>query len=159
MMDHRDVREQLELAAVEPGGLDRVMAGDTIDAAALVSHLAGCEDCLAEFGRLRKAVRGLPPDPSNAELHDVRIRGKRARYAAELARNRPVVAWRRAIVAGARARVQGRRIPGSHWAISGGCGVSIEDWSGDDRVMIGCGMGHVPPRSQRFLHFFVPRNF
>jgi hypothetical protein len=77
--------------------------------------------------------------------------------AAELARGKPVAAWRRAIVAGASARIQGRRIPGSHWASSGGCGTHIEEWSGDDNVMIGCGMGHVAPRSQRFLHFFVPR--
>lgn len=38
-----------------------------------------------EFARLRRAVRALPRDPSDDELHDVRIRGKRARYAAELA--------------------------------------------------------------------------
>jgi CHAD domain-containing protein len=39
----------------------------------------------AEFKRLRKAVKGLPADPSDEELHAVRIKGKRARYAAELA--------------------------------------------------------------------------
>jgi CHAD domain-containing protein len=38
-----------------------------------------------EFGKLRKAVRALPADPADEELHAVRIRGKRARYAAELA--------------------------------------------------------------------------
>jgi CHAD domain-containing protein len=38
-----------------------------------------------EFRKLRKAVRSLPSDPSDDELHAVRIRGKRARYAAELA--------------------------------------------------------------------------
>jgi CHAD domain-containing protein len=38
-----------------------------------------------EFRKLRKAVRALSPDPSDDELHAVRIRGKRARYAAELA--------------------------------------------------------------------------
>jgi CHAD domain-containing protein len=38
-----------------------------------------------EFRKLRKAVRRLPPEPSDDELHAVRIRGKRARYAAELA--------------------------------------------------------------------------
>ncbi len=38
-----------------------------------------------EFRKLRKAVKALPPDPSDDELHAVRIRGKRARYAAELA--------------------------------------------------------------------------
>jgi CHAD domain-containing protein len=34
---------------------------------------------------LRKAVRGLEDDPSDEALHRVRIKGKRARYAAELA--------------------------------------------------------------------------
>ena len=38
-----------------------------------------------EFRKLRKAVKTLPPDPPDDELHAVRIRGKRARYAAELA--------------------------------------------------------------------------
>jgi CHAD domain-containing protein len=39
----------------------------------------------AEFRRLRKAVRRLPSDYSDEELHAVRIKAKRARYAAELA--------------------------------------------------------------------------
>lgn len=38
-----------------------------------------------EFRSLRKRVRNLPPDPSDDELHRVRIKTKRARYAAELA--------------------------------------------------------------------------
>jgi CHAD domain-containing protein len=38
-----------------------------------------------EFRKLRKAVRALPVDPPDDELHAVRIRGKRSRYAAELA--------------------------------------------------------------------------
>jgi CHAD domain-containing protein len=38
-----------------------------------------------EFARLRKAVKALPADPPDDELHATRIRGKRARYAAELA--------------------------------------------------------------------------
>jgi CHAD domain-containing protein len=39
----------------------------------------------AEFRKLRKAARALDEDPPDGELHDLRIRGKRARYAAELA--------------------------------------------------------------------------
>jgi CHAD domain-containing protein len=39
----------------------------------------------AEFRRLRKAVDGLPSEPADDVLHDIRIRAKRARYAAELA--------------------------------------------------------------------------
>lgn len=37
------------------------------------------------FEKTRKAVRDLPDEPSDAELHAVRKKGKRARYAAELA--------------------------------------------------------------------------
>jgi CHAD domain-containing protein len=37
------------------------------------------------FKKLRKAVKALPGKPSDEELHTVRIRVKRARYAAELA--------------------------------------------------------------------------
>jgi len=39
-----------------------------------------------QLEQLRKAVRKLDRDPSNAALHKARIRGKRARYATELAR-------------------------------------------------------------------------
>lgn len=39
----------------------------------------------AEFSKLRKTVRRLGKNPSDAALHASRIRGKRARYAAELA--------------------------------------------------------------------------
>jgi Anti-sigma-K factor rskA len=67
-MDHDDVLEQLELAAVEPGGIDRLVAGDTPIAAAVVGHLAGCERCAEELRRLsraapllREVVRTTPP--------------------------------------------------------------------------------------------------
>jgi CHAD domain-containing protein len=39
----------------------------------------------AEFGSLKKAARTLGPDASDEELHRVRVKTKRARYAAELA--------------------------------------------------------------------------
>jgi CHAD domain-containing protein len=38
-----------------------------------------------EFKKLRKSVKGLPETPSDADLHFVRIKAKRARYASELA--------------------------------------------------------------------------
>ena len=56
VMDHEEVRELLEVAAVEPGGLDRLMAGDTPDAALVAGHLAGCAACAAELERLRRSV-------------------------------------------------------------------------------------------------------
>ena len=43
-----------------------------------------------ELKRVRKAVRALSEPPLDEELHDLRKLGKRARYASELARNRPV---------------------------------------------------------------------
>ena len=69
MIDHADVREQLELAAVEPGGLDRLAAGDTPQAAAIAGHLAGCPTCAEEARRLaelapvvREVAVTVPPD-------------------------------------------------------------------------------------------------
>ena len=67
-MDHEDVREQLELAAAEPNGIDRLMAGDTALAGSIAAHLAGCPECTEELDRLRlagilmgDAVRTTPP--------------------------------------------------------------------------------------------------
>src|SRR5262245_12395010 len=54
-MEHNEARELLELAAVEPGGFDRLAAGDTAEASALAGHLAGCPECSAELERLRRA--------------------------------------------------------------------------------------------------------
>ncbi len=56
MMQHGDVRERLELAALEPGGLDRLTAGDAPDAAVVAGHLAGCSSCLLELDRLRRST-------------------------------------------------------------------------------------------------------
>jgi hypothetical protein len=83
-MDHAEARELLELGAVEPAGLDRLMAGDTPGAAALAGHLAGCPDCSAEMTRLREVagiVRGVvrttpPPDLRERTLSLVREVGR-----------------------------------------------------------------------------------
>src|SRR5215218_9810367 len=53
-MDHAEARELLELATVEPGGFERLMAGDTAEASVLAGHLAGCGDCSDEMLRLRR---------------------------------------------------------------------------------------------------------
>ena len=55
-MDHSEVRELLEDAAIEPGGLERLMAGDTPTASIVAGHLAGCADCAEELERLRRSV-------------------------------------------------------------------------------------------------------
>ncbi len=83
-MDHQEALEQLELAAVEPGGLERLMAGDTPTAAAIAGHLAGCAACADELERLRRAVpllrdvvRTTPPaDLRDRTLSFVRAHGE-----------------------------------------------------------------------------------
>ena len=97
-MDHDATREQLDLAAAEPGGLERLMAGDTATAQAVAAHLAGCEDCSEELVRLqrsaaliRSAVRELPPDDLRARtLAAVRAQGVPRPLAAAARRPAPV---------------------------------------------------------------------
>ncbi len=57
------------------------------------------------------------------------------------------------LVQSARERLVRRPLPGSYWATSWGCGVTVE--GRDDNVMVGCGMGHVPERSRRFLYWYT----
>jgi len=45
--------------------------------------------------------------------------------------------------------------PGARWATSSACGVTIEGVRDDEQSMVACGMGHVPRRSARFLHFLT----
>src|ERR1019366_7644739 len=80
MINHDEARELLELATVQPGGLDRLAAGDTPDAAVL----AGCSTCSAEAARLR-ASAGLireailetpPPELRERTLALVRAVGR-----------------------------------------------------------------------------------
>jgi CHAD domain-containing protein len=63
---------------------------DVIEVAVAAPHFTGDDMPLAaiaksEFRKLRRAARALDKHASDDELHAVRIRGKRARYAAELA--------------------------------------------------------------------------
>lgn len=82
-MDHDATREQLELAAVEPGGLERLMAGDTPAAQAVAAHIAGCSACADELARLERAsrvigqiVREQPPaDLRDRTLASIRANG------------------------------------------------------------------------------------
>jgi hypothetical protein len=72
-MDHDAVREQLELAATEPGGLERLMAGDTALAQAVAGHLAGCPSCTDELARLERAstlIRGVVRATAPADLRE-----------------------------------------------------------------------------------------
>ncbi|MEP6637795.1 MAG: hypothetical protein ABJC39_00470 [Chloroflexota bacterium] len=82
-MDHDATREALELAAVEPSGIERLMAGDTAAAQAVAAHLAGCEACTEELARLQQAsaliggsLREMPsPDLKARTLSAIRGQG------------------------------------------------------------------------------------
>lgn len=59
------------------------------------------------------------------------------------------------LAAGVRSTLKVKPPPGARWAKSLGCGTEIE---GEDlNMIVGCGMGHVPEKSQRFLYFFTKR--
>ena len=60
-MDHSEVREILEDAAIEPDGLERLMAGDTPTASIVAGHVAGCPDCAEELARLHRSVGVIRP--------------------------------------------------------------------------------------------------
>jgi hypothetical protein len=72
-MDHAEALERIEIAAAEPDGLERLMAGDTADAAAVAGHLAGCPSCQAELAAIRRTaalarrVIQSEPDPELKE--------------------------------------------------------------------------------------------
>ncbi len=72
-MEHAEALERIEIAAAEPDGLDRLMAGDTPDAAAIAGHLAGCPSCASELVRIRRTaalarnVIRAEPDPALRE--------------------------------------------------------------------------------------------
>jgi hypothetical protein len=53
----------------------------------------------------------------------------------------------------ARRRVVASDIPGAEWATNGGCATAFENR--ELNVGVGCGMGYVPERSRRFLHFYT----
>lgn len=103
-MDHVQVRDALELAALEAGALDRLMAGDTPEAAAVAGHLAGCPACATELERLRRAVpllrdviRTTPaPELRERTLSFVRERGTARAPAAPAGTPGPTLPARRA---------------------------------------------------------------
>jgi hypothetical protein len=89
-MDHGEVRELLEDAAIEPGGLERLMAGDTPTAALVASHLADCPDCTDELERLHRSVGLIRPVVRDVPSPELRERT--LAYVAALGRPRPAAA-------------------------------------------------------------------
>jgi hypothetical protein len=107
-MDHDEVRELLQDAAVEPGGLDRLMAGDTPTAAVVAGHLAGCPDCSDEMERLRRSVGVIRP--AVQAVPPPELRQKTFDYVAALGRPRGGTAGPAASEPERRTRVSGNRL-------------------------------------------------
>jgi CHAD domain-containing protein len=85
--EREEARNRLLVAM---GSARYLMLLDSVEDAARDPRLQPAEVTVAElaageFRRLRRAARKLDPDADDTELHALRIRGKRARYAAELA--------------------------------------------------------------------------
>ncbi|MFL5779527.1 MAG: anti-sigma factor domain-containing protein [Chloroflexota bacterium] len=89
-MDHDEVRERLEVAAAEPGGLDRLMAGDTATAQAVAAHVAGCHACTDELTRLRQV--SLVLQRSLGTMAPADLRERTLAYVHEVGRPRGDVA-------------------------------------------------------------------
>ena len=104
-MDHEETREQLELAALEPGGLDRLMAGDTPRRAVGGGPPRGLSSrARTELGRLRRSSAVLrsdlrempPPDLKARTLAAIRAEGvQRPLVAASRASPYAAGRWRR----------------------------------------------------------------
>jgi anti-sigma factor RsiW len=85
-MDHADAVELIELAAAEPDGLERLMAGDTPESAAVAGHLAGCPSCVAELARIRRAASVIRQ--VIAEAPDPALRERTLAFVREVGRDR-----------------------------------------------------------------------
>jgi hypothetical protein len=73
-MDHAEALALIEDAALEPGGLDRLMSGDTPESAALAGHLAGCPECTAELAATRRTAEALLLVAAETPVADLRAR-------------------------------------------------------------------------------------
>jgi hypothetical protein len=99
-MDHADALELIEIGAAEPGGLERLAAGDTPESSLVAGHLAGCPTCADALVRIartaglaRTAIRELP-DPA--------LRERTLAFVREVGRDRSGVVAAPASVVGAR---------------------------------------------------------
>jgi len=73
-MDHAEVHELLGLAALEPGGIDRLLGADTRESAALGEHLSACRACRAELESFRASVATIRDAVQLAPSADLRHR-------------------------------------------------------------------------------------
>ncbi|MGQ0667298.1 MAG: CHAD domain-containing protein [Nitrospiraceae bacterium] len=88
LRDQRERVQQVVLSELKSGRyleLIRRLQLAAHDPSVVESPVTLHELAKREFKKLRKTIRQLGPSPNHARLHEVRIKTKRARYAAELA--------------------------------------------------------------------------
>ena len=73
-MEHERVIETMEFAALEAGGLDRLMAGDTATSQAVAAHVAGCASCGAELAMIERDARVIADVVATTPSADLRDR-------------------------------------------------------------------------------------
>jgi hypothetical protein len=73
-MDHAEVREALELAVVEPGGLDAFLHGDSPEAVAANQHLAEGAACRVQLSELRESAQTIRQVIRTTPSPDLRAR-------------------------------------------------------------------------------------
>ncbi len=104
----------------------------------------------AEADAVERAFRAGAAPPAQVD--------RAAAAIAALAVDEPLRGSRQRLLAeAARLRVRDRPPVGGHWARTSACGpIRVEDLPDPELagVIVGCGMGHVPARSSRFLYFW-----
>jgi len=73
-MDHAEVRELLEIAAAEPGGIDGLLDGRSAESDTILQHLAGCAPCRAELEELRQSAAAIRDIIRTMPAPDLRAR-------------------------------------------------------------------------------------
>lgn len=134
-----------------PGGYYGQDGYEALAEAAIDGRITALAGLVAEAARDRKDTFVMPKGTTyGAEDIDVE---RYAGWAWSVAvRHDPAGRVTERLADVARARFRDEPIPGSRWARSTGCGLRVE--GATDNVAIGCGMGHTPRRSVRFLYFY-----
>jgi hypothetical protein len=117
--------------------------------------LARAAQAQAKLAAGQSGALTLPDDAGPAQLH--RLSALLLASAVGLPERQRQPAIQR-IADAARFVLCRRRVPGSRWSNSSGCGTDpelepSEKEAQDGALMISCGMGHVPEKSRRFLDF------
>ena len=152
---------------IAPLALCEVACATMAELSELASHVGAGEPLMVHVrtdrvpAPLRFLDAKLPDHPQRrwSENDDADI-DRRIDTLARLARSAltprgPQVGDAAALAREVRERLVHKPPPGARWATSSGCGVTIEGGRDDEQSMVACGMGHVPRRSARFLHFLT----